>query len=197
LRQIFLAVFVAIGIMMNLLKIGHFSPTYWPTFQGGINNGLTYSMGKNNLFFYRSFHVGRPLQQRKFQTNKIQPYINRRAVSLFEGTFPSKSNLQYKIGGVAIALSLSLLSILLFSRNEYNDPKLNFNLDEMIAKAKVYAESDENLLEYIQDILQDDKFQANPKGYLADWKKKRGYTEELRMPEDQARKFFDKYFLNK
>lgn len=175
---------------MNLLKLGHFSPPHWPTFQKGIENGVTHFIGKNNLFFYRSFHDGRPLQQSKFKINKPQSYINRRAVSLFEGTFPSKSNQQYKIKGVAIAVCLCFLLILY----KCHIPNSNFDLDEMHAKAKVYAKNDERLLNYIQDILNDPKFQANPKRYLADWGKKRGSTEEFRMPEDQARMFFDKHF---
>jgi hypothetical protein len=71
---------------------------------------------------------------------------------------------------------------------------LSFDLNGMHAKPKAYAKNDGDLLEYIQNILNDSKFQDNPKGYLANWRVERGYTETFRIPEDQARKFFDTHF---
>lgn len=71
---------------------------------------------------------------------------------------------------------------------------LSFDLGEMLIKARTYTTNDDRLFDYIKDILNDRKFQANPKGYLAEWRERRGYTEEYRVPEDAARTFFDKNF---
>lgn len=70
----------------------------------------------------------------------------------------------------------------------------SFDLEGMLKKAQTYAEGDDRLLKYINKILNDQKFQSNPRGYLDTWKEKRGYTEEFREPEDQARGFFDTNF---
>lgn len=71
---------------------------------------------------------------------------------------------------------------------------LSFDLESMLQKAEDYAKGDSHLLEYIKIILVADKFQSNPKGYLKDWREKRGRTEEYRWPEDRARGFFDANF---
>lgn len=71
---------------------------------------------------------------------------------------------------------------------------LSFNLEDMLEKAKAYAKRDEELLGYIQNILNNREFQANPKGYLDNWTKQRGDTEEYRLPEDRARGFFNEHF---
>lgn len=65
--------------------------------------------------------------------------------------------------------------------------------NEMRKKAEEYANGDLRLFNYIDKILSDRKFQSNPQNYLHAWKERRGYTHEFRMPEDQARLFFDQF----
>jgi len=50
----------------------------------------------------------------------------------------------------------------------------------------------EDLLEYIKNILNDKTFQDNPRAYLNAWRERRGATEQFKRPEDQARKFFER-----
>ncbi|MBA3721426.1 MAG: hypothetical protein H0W88_03395 [Parachlamydiaceae bacterium] len=62
-------------------------------------------------------------------------------------------------------------------------------------KARIYVEKNsENdqseLLKYIFQILNNTSFQADPEMYMQKWIKIRGCTEEYRMPEDQALRFF-------
>ena len=50
----------------------------------------------------------------------------------------------------------------------------------------------QSVYEYIVDVVLGRSingivFREDPKGYLAAWRKKRGGTEEFRMPEDSAR----------
>lgn len=70
----------------------------------------------------------------------------------------------------------------------------SFDLEGMLEKAQNYAEGNDRLLNYINKILTDEKFQSNPRGYLDAWRERRGYTEVFKMPEDQARRFFDTNF---
>lgn len=51
-------------------------------------------------------------------------------------------------------------------------------------------EMQEYILSYMNSILDDPKFQSNPQKYVSEWIEKRGYTEELRIPEDIALQFF-------
>jgi len=69
-----------------------------------------------------------------------------------------------------------------------------FDWEEMMQEAQAYAQNDEPLLNYIIAILNDENFQSNPQGYLDAWRKKRGYTREYRIPEDQALSFFAQHF---
>lgn len=64
----------------------------------------------------------------------------------------------------------------------------------MLKKVEEFAKGDKEVLKYIQDILNNDRFKSNPKRYLDEWKIKRGTTEEFRWPEDEARMFFDQNF---
>lgn len=41
--------------------------------------------------------------------------------------------------------------------------------------------------EYVEQKLADQQFKNNPQKFMADWKRARGGTEELRIPEDPAR----------
>jgi len=45
----------------------------------------------------------------------------------------------------------------------------------------------DKIVEKIESVLASAKYQADPKKYMSEWTKKRGRTEELRIPEDQAR----------
>jgi hypothetical protein len=69
-----------------------------------------------------------------------------------------------------------------------------FDLQGMLKKAAAYAGSNEDLLEYINDILNDKTFQDNPRAYLNAWRERRCPTDQYKRPEDQARKFFDVNF---
>ena len=85
-----------------------------------------------------------------------------------------------------------------------------FDVQDMLKKAEVYANGNEDLLVYINDntlvkgseellvyisdILTDKTFQNNPRDYLNAWKERRGNSKEYRMPEDEAREFFDANF---
>jgi hypothetical protein len=69
-----------------------------------------------------------------------------------------------------------------------------FDLQGMLKKAAAYANRNEDLLEYINHILYDYTFQNNPRAYLNDWRERRGPTEQVKTPEDKARKFFDANF---
>ena len=71
---------------------------------------------------------------------------------------------------------------------------LSFDLEVMLEKAKAYANNDDGLFSFIQNILQNSKFQSNPKVYLDDWTKRRGCTEAFSFPDDEARGFFDENF---
>jgi len=72
--------------------------------------------------------------------------------------------------------------------------QLSFDLQSMKKKAEVFAKqhpyNDKKILEYINNILDDKTFQTNPKGYLNEWRERRGSSEDRRMPEDQALGFF-------
>ena len=56
---------------------------------------------------------------------------------------------------------------------------------------------DKQLSEYVLGILNSAKFQMNPGVYMAVWKRNRGNTEDLRVPEDSARSFLKQYFHNR
>ncbi len=73
----------------------------------------------------------------------------------------------------------------------------SFDMDSMLQKAQERAieVGDNELFEYIKNVLNNDKFQYNPKTYLKDWKKERGDTKEIRRPEDTAYMFFKDNFL--
>src|SRR5579872_5541386 len=48
---------------------------------------------------------------------------------------------------------------------------------------------------YVMNILNDSNFQSEPARFMADWKERRGTTEEFCHPEDSARIFFDTIVL--
>ncbi|MBS4168513.1 hypothetical protein [Parachlamydia sp. AcF125] len=78
--------------------------------------------------------------------------------------------------------------------------KTSLNLNLFLKKAKSYAARQTcgepgNLLVYIEKVLNDPLFQANPENFMKDWKQRRGNTEEFRMPEDQAMIFFETEIL--
>jgi len=73
-------------------------------------------------------------------------------------------------------------------------PQPGFDLEDMKQKAQEFANGKEELLHYITSILDDEKFQSNPRGYLDAWKEKRGNSEIKKFPEDRARTFFDQNF---
>ncbi len=75
-----------------------------------------------------------------------------------------------------------------------NALSLSFDLEMMLKNARAFTNGDGQIYEYIKNILTSSAFQSNPKGFLADWSERRGYTEEFRYPEDRARIFFDKNF---
>lgn len=81
-----------------------------------------------------------------------------------------------------------------FDQLEIQPMSCCFDGEELLQKAQAYAKNDERLLNYIIAILNNENFQSNPQGYLNAWSKKRGYTREYRIPEDQARSFFDQHF---
>jgi hypothetical protein len=74
----------------------------------------------------------------------------------------------------------------------------SFDRKEMADRANTFVNnsyySSEQLREYIDNILNDAVFLSDPKAYMQAWTKRRGYTEEFRMPEDVARGFFDLNF---
>lgn len=72
--------------------------------------------------------------------------------------------------------------------------KLSFDLEGMLANAVKYAKGDQELLKYINKVLMNVEFQSNPQGYLKAWRKRRGQTEEYRVPEDDAHSFFNQHF---
>lgn len=75
-----------------------------------------------------------------------------------------------------------------------------FNLAEMLEKAREFAEIKDSsgecgILEYIEGVLKNEEFQRNPKDFLRNWDKKRGYTEEFRCTEDNALIFIKNNFI--
>ncbi len=66
-----------------------------------------------------------------------------------------------------------------------------FYLEELKEQAKKCPAGDSGLLNYINKVLDNPQFQKHPRKFLDAWKVKRGLTEEWRIPEDQARAFFD------
>jgi hypothetical protein len=46
--------------------------------------------------------------------------------------------------------------------------------------------ADAQTVEYVRKIYTSASFQRDPKRYLAEWRERRGNTEEWRMPEDAA-----------
>jgi len=70
---------------------------------------------------------------------------------------------------------------------------LSFDLEGMLVKAEAYANKDDKLFNFIKGILQKSNFQRNPKEYLDDWSRRRGYTEVFTI-DDVARGFFDENF---
>lgn len=70
---------------------------------------------------------------------------------------------------------------------QINDKKLKENA---IAFVRGMDYSDE-ILSYINKIIEDDSFQRGPKYFMAKWRERRGFTEEFRIVEDSARMFFE------
>ncbi|WP_166156186.1 MULTISPECIES: hypothetical protein [unclassified Neochlamydia] len=73
------------------------------------------------------------------------------------------------------------------------------NIQLFITEAKIFAQQPRNaygdpdkLLKYIHNKLETKEFQTNPRVFMDKWKKERGFTEEVRVPEDQAMAFFER-----
>ncbi|KIC72363.1 hypothetical protein DB42_DE00090 [Neochlamydia sp. EPS4] len=73
------------------------------------------------------------------------------------------------------------------------------NIQPFINEAKIFAQQRRNaygdpdkLLKYIHNKLETKEFQNNPRLFMNKWKRERGLTDELRVPEDQAMAFFEK-----
>jgi hypothetical protein len=73
------------------------------------------------------------------------------------------------------------------------------NIQPFINEAKIFAQQPRNaygdagkLLKYINNKLEKKEFQTNPRVFMDKWKKERGFTDELRVPEDQAMAFFER-----
>ncbi|WP_039383489.1 hypothetical protein [Neochlamydia sp. TUME1] len=73
------------------------------------------------------------------------------------------------------------------------------NIQPFINEAKIFAQQRHNaygdpdkLLKYIHNKLETKEFQTNPRLFMNKWKKERGLTDELRVPEDQAMAFFER-----
>jgi len=62
---------------------------------------------------------------------------------------------------------------------------------EEFVKLTFNEEPTGEILNYINNVLDDPSFQADPQEFLKQWQVKRGFTEEFRYPEDRARRFFD------
>jgi hypothetical protein len=74
-----------------------------------------------------------------------------------------------------------------------------FDTQSLIKEAEEFAKDhpqnkNNNLKNFIVNILDNKKFQSNPEQYLKKWKDFRGNTEEFRIPEDIAMRFFEERF---
>jgi hypothetical protein len=72
-------------------------------------------------------------------------------------------------------------------------PSLSFDLETMLKKARAFTDSDA-VYNYIETVLNNPEFQANPKQYLENWRKQRGKSEQILFPEDDARGFITDNF---
>lgn len=70
---------------------------------------------------------------------------------------------------------------------QIDDKKLKENA---IAFVRGRDYSDE-ILSYINEIIEDDSFQRSPKYFMDKWRERRGFTREFRIVEDSARMFFE------
>lgn len=71
----------------------------------------------------------------------------------------------------------------------------NINTKELSEKAAIFVKDREysnEISSYIENVIANPSFQENPQLFMAQWKEKRGCTEEFRIVEDSARIFFDK-----
>ena len=53
------------------------------------------------------------------------------------------------------------------------------------------------IVDYVKTVLEDSDFQNDPFAYMKAWTQRRGYTEEVRIVEDTAKRFIDHYVLPK
>lgn len=64
-------------------------------------------------------------------------------------------------------------------------------VEEAVFFASIYGKGFENeIVEYIANVLYDPDFQNDPEQFMEEWADRRGLTKEFRVVEDSARLFF-------